>query len=100
MNTGLSASEWQLIIDALNCANAERAILFGSRAKGGWKSNSDIDIAISGANVNIATLREHLDELPLPYKFDILDYNKISNPDLRDHINRIGINIPLTKSVS
>ena len=27
----------------------------------------------------------------LPYKFDVLDYNTISNQNLIDHINRVGI---------
>ena len=34
-----------------------------------------------------------LDELDLPYNFDISIYNKIENNELIDHINRVGITI-------
>ena len=30
------------------------------------------------------------DGLYLPYFFDVLDYSKITNPDLKDHIDRVG----------
>lgn len=31
-----------------------------------------------------------LDELPLPYKFDVSDYYRIDNQELREHIDRVG----------
>jgi hypothetical protein len=30
------------------------------------------------------------DGLYLPYFYDVLDYSKISNPDLKEHIDRVG----------
>lgn len=72
-----------------------KAILFGSRAKGNYNSGSDIDLALQGDNLTLSLLFEienALDDLLLPYKMDITIYNKIENPDLIDHINRVGIN--------
>jgi hypothetical protein len=31
------------------------------------------------------------EEMPMPYFFDVVHYESISNPDLLDHINEIGI---------
>lgn len=32
-----------------------------------------------------------LDDLLLPYMFDLSIYDQIKNPDLIDHINRVGV---------
>jgi len=36
-----------------------------------------------------------LDELDLPYKIDIVHYNTITNEELKEHIDRVGIDIKL-----
>ncbi len=73
----------------------EEIIIFGSRAMGNYKIASDIDIAIKGKNLNDEVLfkfNELLnEEYPLPYFFDILDYNKIKNEKLKEHIDKFGI---------
>src|ERR1700741_1187335 len=73
----------------------KRAVIFGSRAKGNHQAGSDADIAIWTTNDNaISQLYGILnDEILLPYKFDVLNYDKIDNPDLKDQIDRIGIEI-------
>lgn len=69
------------------------AILYGSRAKGCYKPGSDIDITLKG---DILTLKElnrislALDDLLLPYTFDLSIYQHIDNPDLLAHIKRVG----------
>lgn len=72
----------------------EEAILFGSRAKGNFRNGSDLDIAIKGKDVGFSHISyiSYLlnEETLMPYKFDILNYDMISNEDLKDHINRIG----------
>jgi predicted nucleotidyltransferase len=71
----------------------EQVVIFGSRAKGNSKSGSDIDLALKGSSVTddtVMRLRTLLEELPLPYFFDILDYAAIQNKDIRDHIDRVG----------
>ena len=67
--------------------------IFGSRARGNFKPTSDIDFALYGENIDDKLIRHisaELDELPTPYKFDILDYNSINNSLLRASIDEIG----------
>ena len=71
----------------------EKAVLYGSRAKGNYKPGSDIDITLKGEKLNLQLLNKidiDLDDLLLPYMFDISIYDHISNNDLRDHIQRVG----------
>lgn len=71
----------------------EEAVLYGSRAKGNYKPGSDIDIALKGKKLHLRLLNRidiDLDDLLLPYTFDISIYDHISNQDLRDHIQRVG----------
>lgn len=72
----------------------DRAILFGSRAMGNYKSGSDVDLAIVGDSVAervLIELNQWLNDVyPLPYKFDLLDYNAISNGNLKNHIDTFG----------
>jgi predicted nucleotidyltransferase len=75
-------------------AKVETAIIFGSRAKGNYKEGSDIDIVIKGLELNFEdrlNLMQKLDELGLPYKIDLINYYNITDLDLIDHIDRIGI---------
>jgi len=98
MNTGLSYKDMSIIKTALqNFTGVESAILFGSRAKGNFKTGSDIDIAISfkkDTQTNIQEIHDQLEEeTPLPYFFDLVDFNTIQNQDLIEHIKRVGIDI-------
>ena len=90
MNLGLTDTQIKQISLVLETAGASRVAVFGSRAKGNWRPNSDIDIAVWGKNVNIGRVLSDLDELPMPYKFDVLDYDDLTNIELRDHIDRVG----------
>lgn len=72
----------------------EIVVLYGSRAKGTYKNGSDIDLTFKGKNLTLAMLNKiaiELDDLLLPYTFDISLYEKINNPELLAHINRVGI---------
>lgn len=72
----------------------QQGILFGSRAKGNFKSSSDIDLALMGQTININILNQvsiRLDDLLLPVIFDLTILNHINNPDLLEHIRRVGI---------
>ena len=72
----------------------ERVILYGSRAKGNYRSGSDIDLALQGGEdltdrVLYSIVRE-LDDLPVPYSFDVAIHSMIVNQALLDHIRRRG----------
>jgi predicted nucleotidyltransferase len=74
----------------------KKLILFGSRAKGTAKAGSDIDLAVIGDGIGfreICQLGTKLDDLDLPYEIDIVNYNTISNTKLKEHIDRVGIEI-------
>lgn len=72
----------------------DKALLYGSRAKGNYRNGSDIDLSLVGKTLDLSTLfsiENDLDDLLLPYKIDLSIFHKIENPDLIDHIDRIGI---------
>ena len=72
----------------------EEAILYGSRAKGNYSNGSDIDLVLKGNKLDetiLRKIRRQLDDLLLPYTIDIAIYESIDNPDLIDHIKRVGI---------
>ena len=72
----------------------EEAILYGSRAKGNYKDGSDIDLTLKGDFLKLEVMNKiglQLDDLLLPYTIDISVYKSIRNPDLLDHIKRVGI---------
>lgn len=93
---GLKQSDLQSIIAVIQQQEeVEEAIIFGSRAMGNYKAGSDIDIALKGGQVNQITTTNisHIlnEETPMPYKFDVLNYQAIANKDLAKHIDRIGV---------
>jgi len=73
--------------------DVEKAIIYGSRAKGNYKTGSDIDLTLKGAELTLSKIfpiEMEIDDLLLPYTFDISIFDQISNPDLIEHIDRIG----------
>jgi uncharacterized protein len=95
MNYGLLQRDLDEILQAfVRFPEIEEAILFGSRAKGNYKPGSDVDLAIKGAKIDhqcVATLSSLLnEETLLPYYFDIVHYENITEIELRQHIDRVG----------
>lgn len=95
MNYGLRNDDIQYIKRTISkFPEIEKAILFGSRAKGNYQQGSDIDLAIYGDGLDIDTVsRLHAileEESPMPYFFDILDGTHLTHQELRDHIERNG----------
>ena len=91
---GVSDANWQRIIKIfMQQSLVERVVLFGSRVKGNYRDGSDIDLCLYG-NIPLAQiyiLQDLLDDLMLPYKFDLIVYNTINNPELIEHIERVGV---------
>lgn len=72
----------------------KKVILFGSRARGDYRNNSDIDLAVifnSKDNDNYIRLFTKLEELNTLYKFDVIDFNRITNDKLKEEILKDGI---------
>jgi predicted nucleotidyltransferase len=73
----------------------KKGIIYGSRAKGNYKNGSDIDLTLHGdESLTLNTLykiSEKLDDLLLPYTFDLSIFDQLSDPDFIDHIRRVGL---------
>jgi predicted nucleotidyltransferase len=94
INTGLNNSDIKQIQSVLNLhQEIEKAILFGSRAKGNYKPASDIDLTLVGDDLTLTIqqkIENELDDLLLPYKFDISIHHSITSNELLHHIERVG----------
>ena len=95
MNFGLKESDMEyIVINIRKFPEIEKAIIFGSRAKGNYKPGSDIDIGIYGKKINfdiLARLHSLLeDESPMPYLFDLVDVTNSNHKELNEHIERFG----------
>jgi predicted nucleotidyltransferase len=71
----------------------ERVLIFGSRAKGSAGPGSDIDLAVVAPEMSDAEftrLWNAIEDLPLVFKVDLLHWDRLSNPRLKDKIPREG----------
>ena len=86
-------------IEAINSVfrqyqDIDEVILYGSQTKKNYKTGSNIDLVLKGTNLALTDLlkiENELDDLMLPYKIDVSLYHKINNPELIDHIQRVGM---------
>lgn len=93
---GLKETVIQRICSVLSrYPQVEKAILYGSRAKGNYKNGSDIDLTLlGGADLSlneIFNILDDLDELLLPYTIDLSIFKDIDDPDVIEHIQRVGV---------
>jgi predicted nucleotidyltransferase len=109
-DSGLDADTLEAIRGALARFPAvERAILYGSRAMGTQRPASDIDLTLVGESLGNDELQEidlALDDLLLPWTFDLSIHHRLVNESLRAHIDRAGMTLytrtmtPSTRSES
>ena len=71
------------------------ATLLGSRAKGTHTHCSDMDLVVAGdiEPLRAEAIAAELEELPLPYRFDVQSLAHIQHRPLLEHIQRVGIRI-------
>ena len=104
MQYGLTESTINKIIFVFSgCPEIERVILYGSRAMGTYRNGSDLDLTIVGCKMTHSLelrIENKLDDLLLPYKIDLSLLHEIGNPDLLDHIRRVGVVFYETAPVS
>ncbi len=69
------------------------ATLFGSRAKGSHNDRSDVDLVVTGdvEPLRAEAIAAELEELPLPYRFEVQALTHIQHQPLLEHIKRVGI---------
>ncbi|WP_027340617.1 nucleotidyltransferase domain-containing protein [Halonatronum saccharophilum] len=71
----------------------EKAVIFGSRARGDWRKGSDIDIGIYAKGMDskdFNLLRDELEQLDIIYKIDVVDVYGLSKERLVDNIEEEG----------
>jgi len=69
-----------------------KAVLYGSRAKGTYRPGSDIDLTLFGDAIDLDTLGQiaaRLDESAIPYQVDLSIFGLIEHAGLREHIERV-----------
>lgn len=94
--TGLESRELELIRAVLSRhPEVTGALTFGSRARGASSPSSDVDLALEGIDdpLRAEAIARELDELPLPYRFDVKALLSIRREALREHIARVGVRI-------
>lgn len=72
----------------------EKVVLFGSRARGDNKYNSDVDLCIFGEEIThliLAKISMDINEVTTPLSFDILSFNEISKKELINNILEEGV---------
>ena len=95
MAYGLTDTEWE-VLRALFAGNGriEKVVLYGSRAKGCFKPFSDVDIVLVGEGLerkDLNRLLREIDDLLLPYRFDVSLLHSLKSEALLEHIGRVGI---------
>ena len=99
-NSGLTDTDLELIINILKSySSIKKAIIFGSRAMGNYKNGSDIDIALSGESIQDILPRVWGDlesDIPIPYKFDLINLDTTESEELIKHIAENGIELDIS----
>ncbi|GAB6042364.1 type I restriction endonuclease subunit R, EcoR124 family [Endothiovibrio diazotrophicus] len=93
---GLPAEAVRRIREALaGFPQIDRAVLYGSRAKGNYRPGSDVDLTlkISGepSLQFLYRVMDAVDELNLPWGFDLSLFAYLKNEELIRHIERKGV---------
>lgn len=91
---GLSNKIYEQIINIVSKYNC-KFVLFGSRARGDYKKNSDIDIAVLN-EVDEKTeyaIRNSFDLLEIPYTIDIVFVRKGIKEGLEEAIKKEGVEL-------
>ena len=93
MRYGLSEETYNKIKEVIKKNKDYKFILFGSRARGDYKSTSDIDIAVE-ENIPRETqykIMNEIDLLDIIYKIDLVFIDEKINSELLESINRDGV---------
>jgi predicted nucleotidyltransferase len=70
----------------------DRVALFGSRATGRARPDSDIDLVLYGQvpEATLALLHQRFEDSLLPVTVDLLVYDRIEHGALKAHVDRAG----------
>ncbi len=93
MNFGLRDTDLTYMNDLFRQhPDIDQVWLYGSRAKGTNRPGSDVDLALIGPDVKRQTV-SHIhfileEESPMPFFFDVLHWDALSNQKLKDEISQ------------
>jgi predicted nucleotidyltransferase len=95
MKFGLKAKDIKQISNIISSfPEVHQTLIFGSRAMGNYKTGSDVDIALKGETITheiVTQIKYQLnEETTMPYFFDVVDYGRLKNEDLKTHIDQFG----------
>ncbi|WP_346330222.1 nucleotidyltransferase domain-containing protein [Salinivibrio sp. HTSP] len=83
---GLKPHQFQLIQDmVISHPGVQHAWIFGSRATGTFRDNSDIDIMLEGNTLtfnDVAIIQDKLEQSTLPYTVDIVLKHQTQSSEL------------------
>ncbi len=90
MKYGLSEETYNKIKNIVTKYNKYEFKMFGSRARGDYKQNSDIDIVVIGCieNKEQFNIKNEFDSLDIPYTIDLIFMQDIVKKELIDSIKR------------
>lgn len=94
---GLSQSQYDELKNVFaQFSEVETVIAYGSRAKGNFTPRSDLDLVVtlkSSDRHTISQIQLALDASDLVPAVDLQDFSSIKNKQLKDHIQRRGIQL-------
>ena len=95
MKFGLTEAQEKILTGILQkYIKSGEGIVFGSRAMGTNTERSDIDIALKNVEFFspyvLGDLIDEIAESDFPYLADVIIYEDITNPALKEHIDRMG----------
>ncbi|MGF7184798.1 putative nucleotidyltransferase [Desulfitispora alkaliphila] len=94
MKFGLEDKKIEQIVSTFNRYKAiKKAVIFGSRARGDYQYNSDIDIAVYTNGKPITGLLHELDDAAGIYKINLIVVDELVNEKLKENIEKDGIQI-------
>jgi predicted nucleotidyltransferase len=94
MKYGIPDNALEKVVGAISReSRVEGIVLYGSRAKETFRVGSDIDLCLEATGLDspaLLRIENELDDLLLPWKIDIAIRDRIRDPDLLEHISRVG----------
>lgn len=95
---GLDEKVIESIVDIFKkYEQVERAVIYGSRARGDYRKNSDIDIALFGDELTFSINTKifyDIDDLYWVYKIDLVNMNSLKEDDkFKQNILKEGVEI-------
>ena len=95
MIPGLPAADSAAVLDLLKQQKGiDQVLLYGSRAMGRNHRGSDVDLCLVAPSLqleDLLLLGARLDDLLLPWRFDLQLQHRIDHPGLLAHIERVGV---------